>query len=520
VTAGGIGIAGAMYSGGSIVSEDLTDSTTILTGSIITPGGVGVGLRAAMGSLEVLNAEQKSTGTSFANIYSDNATHYVGTVAMIETLTVQTTINSDSNPWADFNLIKCNINKDNTPVEKFAVDGHGYMQSQAGMLLGGVRDLLLYTVTLSSGTTVNEFGDVYSGVQVTQGSGGSLIRGILWETVSGSITSFIIIAVTGLTWASDADIIVGSTTVAHAKISSVVAQGNHLSGEEPGGLKIDAGGWTVGNGNVAINGDVLFTSSSAQTWDHTGANTNNPTTGANPMTFSTHNSGKIKIVGDTLTIGNRDGGQTVYSGSLGLKGATPIRFDGSDVSGDKWLSIALAGDPTATHTITLPVIYTATALSSASVGSSVLNTLGTLTGLAVTSSATLSTTTAVTLAKNTLTTGFVGNLLQLDTAMSSASSAYNIILARSDTGGTPATKFKVDGTGKMTAAGSASSLGSGGINMYLGDLTLTGSGAQAIAHQGSSGNGLTITKTFENVKEDVSKDFQSKTFKIAVRPVS
>ena len=29
-----------------------------------------------------------------------------------------------------------------------------------------------------------------------------------------------------------------------------------------------------------------------------------------------------------------------------------------------------------------------------------------------------------------------------------------------------------------------------------------------------------ITKTFENVKEDVSKDFQTKKFRIAVRPVS
>ena len=34
------------------------------------------------------------------------------------------------------------------------------------------------------------------------------------------------------------------------------------------------------------------------------------------------------------------------------------------------------------------------------------------------------------------------------------------------------------------------------------------------------GEGLMITKTFENVKEDVSKDFQTKKFRIAVRPVS
>ena len=55
----------------------------------------------------------------------------------------------------------------------------------------------------------------------------------------------------------------------------------------------------------------------------------------------------------------------------------------------------------------------------------------------------------------------VGNLLQLDTAMSTATNAYNIILARSSTGGTAATQFKVDGTGKLTAAGGGVFAGSG-----------------------------------------------------------
>ena len=121
-----------------------------------------------------------------------------------------------------------------------------------------------------------------------------------------------------------------------------------------------------------------------------------------------------------------------------------------------------------------------------------MTSVGVLTGLAVTGTTALSTTTGVTQFTNSKTSGFVGNLLQLDTAMTAASNAYNIILARVDVAGTPATMFEVDGTGKITANGGAV-FGGTGMSLAAGDLLFTSTGATAITHTGSGNNGLTIS---------------------------
>ena len=489
ITAGGMGIPGNLYGNDKIVTTSLVDSIGKTSGSITTPGGVGVGKRAAMGSFELVNAEQYNSATSPGHIYMDGLT--------------------------------------------------------------------IYTVTVSS-----QYISASAGATIVQ----SPRTGTLSASVSGTVVSFTIAAANGLTWATNADISIGGVAIAHSTISSVVVSsaanslgdvvtiessmtiassnfnlikcnidkdrtavqkflvdgtglvtipaGLNLLGArdsgERGGLTIDAGGWTIAGGNFAINtasNPMLFSSSSSdQSIDHTGANTGNPSNGAAPLTISTHNSAKIKIVGGqtdssspwpssagVLTIGKRDDNGNVYSGSLGLKTATPIRFDGSNED-SHWLSIAV-GDPQATHTITLPVIYTANVLSSASASSSQLNSLGTLTGLAVTSTVTLSTTTGVKAITNTRTTDFVGNLVQLDTRMTSAAN-FNLILSRQET----TDKFKVDGTGKMTAAGGAHAITTGGINMYLGDFTLTSNAAQRITHTGSSNNyGLTISSNVKTI---------------------
>jgi len=489
ITAGGMGIPGNLYGNDKIVTTSLVDSIGKTSGSITTPGGVGVGKRAAMGSFELVNAEQYNSATSPGHIYMDGLT--------------------------------------------------------------------IYTVTVSS-----QYISASAGATIVQ----SPRTGTLSASVSGTVVSFTIAAANGLTWATNADISIGGVAIAHSTISSVVVSsaanslgdvvtiessmtiassnfnlikcnidkdrtavqkflvdgtglvtipaGLNLLGArdsgERGGLTIDAGGWTIAGGNFAINtasNPMLFSSSSSdQSIDHTGANTGNPSSGAAPLTISTHNSAKIKIVGGqtdssspwpssagVLTIGKRDDNGNVYSGSLGLKTATPIRFDGSNED-SHWLSIAV-GDPQATHTITLPVIYTANVLSSASASSSQLNSLGTLTGLAVTSTVTLSTTTGVKAVTNTRTTDFVGNLVQLDTRMTSAAN-FNLILSRQET----TDKFKVDGTGKMTAAGGAHAITTGGINMYLGDFTLTSNAAQRITHTGSSNNyGLTISSNVKTI---------------------
>jgi hypothetical protein len=410
----------------------------------------------------------------------------------------------------------------------------------------------LYTITISS-TTINEA----AGTKVTQGTN----EGILRYALSGSVTTIKIVALTDqMLWPiTGTDLVVGGTTVAHSAIQAVVNNGAQYdfgsyggtlamvevsdplakstynlikcnidkdrvsitemfkvdgtgfvsipsglnlggirdSGER-GGLTVDAGGWTIAGGNFAMNQHIYFNSNSAsQSIEHTGANTGAHTTGAAPLTISTHSSAKIKIVGKAdgvLTIGNRDGGTNIYSGSLGLKTANPIRFDGS-TEDSYWLTLSLAGDPTASHTLTMPVIYDAGVLTDVSVGSSSLNSLGTLVGLEVTSTEALSTTTGVVLTKNSLASNFVGNLVQLDSAMPSGSSNFNFILSRSDSTGAPATMFKVDGTGAMTAAGSGSTITTGGINMYTGNFLLTGSGPQAITHTGSANNGLTISSS-------------------------
>ena len=249
-----------------------------------------------------------------------------------------------------------------------------------------------------------------------------------------------------------------------------------------GGLQVTAGGATVAAGGLTVSaGSISLTSTSAQTVTHTGSSNNG-------LTISS--GGGVTLAG--AVIFGDSGCNCASSGGLDLKNAIPMRFDGA-TEDNYWLNIAVgAGPADASKTLTLPVGETGTLLTDATTGSSLLTSVGVLTGLAVTSTVGLSTTTGVSTFKNSKTSDFVGNLLQLDTAMETASNAYNIILSRSDIGGTPATMFAVDGTGKVTAAGGAV-FGGTGMALAAGDLTLSSTGATAITHQGSNGNGLTIS---------------------------
>jgi len=249
-----------------------------------------------------------------------------------------------------------------------------------------------------------------------------------------------------------------------------------------GGVTVAAGGATVAAGGLTISaGSIALTSTAAQTITHTGSANNG-------LTISS--GGGVTLSG--AVIFGASGCNCASSGGLDLKNAVPMRFDGA-TEDNYWLNIAVGAGPTgSSKTLTLPVGETGTLLTDATTGSSVLTSVGTLTGLAVTGTTTLSTTTGVTHITNSRTSGFVGNLLQLDTAMETASNAYNIILARVDTAGTPTTKFKVDGTGKVTAAGGAV-FGGTGMSLAAGDFTMTSSGAAAITHTGSGSNGLTIS---------------------------
>ena len=249
-----------------------------------------------------------------------------------------------------------------------------------------------------------------------------------------------------------------------------------------GGLNVAAGGATVAAGGLTVSaGTIALTSTSAQAITHTGSS-------GNGLTISS--GGGVTLAGAVIFGGS--GCNCASSGGLDLKNAIPMRFDGA-TEDNYWLNLAVGAGPTgSTKTLTLPVGETGTILTDASTGSSTLTRVGVLTGLTVTGTTELSTTTGVTTVTNSRTSNFVGNLLQLDTAMSTATNAYNIILARSSTGGTAATQFKVDGTGKLTAAGGGVFAGSG-MALAAGDITLTNSGAQAITHTGSGNNGLTIS---------------------------
>ena len=250
-----------------------------------------------------------------------------------------------------------------------------------------------------------------------------------------------------------------------------------------GGLNVAAGGATVAAGGLTVSsGTITLTSTAAQAITHTGSSNNG-------LTISS--GGGVTLAG--AVIFGASGCNCASSGGLDLKNAIPMRFDGS-TEDNNWLNIAVGAGPSgSSKTLTLPVGETGTLLTDASTGASLLTSVGTLTGLTVAGTTVGSSTTGVTKVSNTKTSDFVGNLLQLDTAMATATNAYNIILSRSNTGSiNPTTQFKVDGTGKVTAAGGAL-FGGSGMALASGDLTLTSSGAQAITHTGSGNNGLTIS---------------------------
>ena len=119
------------------------------------------------------------------------------------------------------------------------------------------------------------------------------------------------------------------------------------------------------------------------------------------------------------------------SGGLDLKNRYPLRFDGATAD-NNWLTIDVGDGPTSSRTINFPVNEDGTILTDASTGSSSLTSLGTLTGLSVLGTTVLSSTTGVTTVANSRTNDFAGNLLQLDSFMETASTNYNILLARSN----------------------------------------------------------------------------------------
>ena len=135
-----------------------------------------------------------------------------------------------------------------------------------------------------------------------------------------------------------------------------------------------------------------------------------------------------------IIIGNRDGGTGIYSGSLGLQGNTVMKLDGGIVGDTNVLNLNVGnGPPTQGRTLIMPVDHVsgATILTNASQSGTNVNTVGVLTGLSHMTDSTLTDTTAVSKTANSKTNGFVGNLIQLDSSMSTASTNYNIILARS-----------------------------------------------------------------------------------------
>jgi len=110
-----------------------------------------------------------------------------------------------------------------TPVTSFVVLANNGLtfSPTASMTIGGLTpNLILYTVSLSSGTALSKS----AGVAVTQ----STRSGTLKTTVSGTITSFVIVAASGLSWDASAIITVDGTAVSAAVISSIAA-GNLFS---------------------------------------------------------------------------------------------------------------------------------------------------------------------------------------------------------------------------------------------------------------------------------------------------
>eukprot|EP00946_MAST-07B_sp_MAST-7B-sp1_P003806 g3806.t1 len=257
------------------------------------------------------------------------------------------------------------------------------------------------------------------------------------------------------------------------------AGGMHV---ESGGLLVSAGGGSIVAGGLKIAaGGMSLTSTSAQSISHTGSDS---------AGLTIQSGGGLTFAGGVVF--GEGGCNCATSGSLDLKNRYPLRFDGA-VEDDYWLTIDVGDGPTlASRTINFPVDEDGTILTTASTGASSLTSLGVLTGLSVLGTTALSSTTAVTTVGNSLTSGFVGNLLQLDSSMTTASTDYNILLARSDVSGTPVTQFKIAGTGAVTAGGGLV-VESGGIDVQAGDLTFSNTGAQSITHTGATNAHLTIS---------------------------
>ena len=137
VSAGGLGVAGALYARGAIVGELTTESTNKTTGAVINPGGLGIGKRLTPHKLDVESADQLDSDSGVLKLKSKNASYWLNTGGTVLQIAMVMKESSVFPKHSDADLIKASIGLGGTIATKFSVNGAGYVTTNGGFSTSG-----------------------------------------------------------------------------------------------------------------------------------------------------------------------------------------------------------------------------------------------------------------------------------------------------------------------------------------------------------------------------------------------
>ncbi len=244
-TAGGVGIVKNLYVGGSIVGTLTTDSSSISTGSLLTAGGLGVTKKIFAGGAIRTTDTTASSSVSTGSLIADGGLGVAGAVFIGGNITLAGTIN-----WTNGDADKV-LFRNSTDSNKIAIASFGQFQSYAGTLASaggsGVQGQFQW-YTVNAGLTA------WQSVATLSNGGNFTATGSITAsstTVSSSISTGSLIAGGGLGVAGAA-FIGGAIRTTNTTVSSSVSTGSLIA---DGGLGV-AGAAFIGGAVRTTNTTV------------------------------------------------------------------------------------------------------------------------------------------------------------------------------------------------------------------------------------------------------------------------